>query len=299
MEKTVLILGASGRFGRNSAQAFAKAGWTVRTFDRSRDNLDRASAGVQVIVAGWNPPYHLWAEQVPTLHAQVRRVALQNDATVILPGNVYVYGPQAARHWDAQTPRLAKNPLGRIRIEMERAYRRDGVRTILLRAGDYLDTEASGNWFDKILAPGLKKGVFTYPGRPDVMHAWAFLPDVARAAVALAEKRDALDRFADIPFEGYSLTGDQMVEALGKALQREVRLKPMAWWPLRLVQPVMPMVKGLFEMRYLWNTPHQLEPALFDQLLPGFEQTPLLSALQQATAHLEAAQVAPPQAVTA
>ena len=33
MKKTVLILGASGRFGHNSAEAFEKAGWSVEDLD--------------------------------------------------------------------------------------------------------------------------------------------------------------------------------------------------------------------------------------------------------------------------
>ena len=102
MGKTVLILGAHGRFGHHATVAFNSAGWTVRSFDRSRDNLMQAAQGGQVIVAGWNP-------------------------------------------------------LGHIRVELEAAYRRDGVRTILLRAGDFLDTRASGNWFDRMTAPSLAK----------------------------------------------------------------------------------------------------------------------------------------------
>ena len=36
MPQTVLILGASGRFGRNAADAFAAANWQVRTFNRKK-----------------------------------------------------------------------------------------------------------------------------------------------------------------------------------------------------------------------------------------------------------------------
>ena len=36
MTKTVIILGANGRFGRAAADAFLAAGWQVRCFARSR-----------------------------------------------------------------------------------------------------------------------------------------------------------------------------------------------------------------------------------------------------------------------
>jgi nucleoside-diphosphate-sugar epimerase len=286
MTQTVLILGATGRFGRHCASAFAAAGWQLRRFDRARDDLAQAARGVDVIVAGWNPPYQNWTAEVPILHEQVRQAALANDATVILPGNVYVYGPDAPFGWTADTPHLARNPLGRIRAQMEAAYRDAGVRTILLRAGDFLDTEASGNWFDKVMAPKLRKGILTYPGRPDAPHAWAYLPDLARAAVALADKRAALPRYLDLPFPGYTLTGQQLADALSQALAQPVQLRRMSWAPLHLMRPFMPMMKHLFKMRYLWDLPHQLDGTTFQNYLPEFIPTPVEHALQQATRHL-------------
>lgn len=282
MTRTVLILGASGRFGRACSSAFSGAGWQVRHFDRSADNLMQAAGNVQVIVNGWNPDYPDWATQVPKLHAEVIRVAGTTGATVVVPGNIYVFGAGAPGSWAEHTPHLAANPLGRIRIEMETAYRRSGVRTIVLRAGDFLDTRASGNWFDMIMTKDLAKGRFTYPGNPELAHAWAYLPDLARAAVALAEQREDLPVFADVPFAGYTLTGQQILAVVNRVTRRSARLKRMAWLPLQLARPFWPMGRCLLEMRYLWNTAHQLDGALFENLLPEFRHTPLDTAIASA-----------------
>lgn len=286
MPGTILVLGASGRFGRNISDVFAAAGWTVRGFDRAKDNLDSAAAGADVIAMGWNPPYNRWAAEMPALHAQVRRAALRHGATVLLPGNVYVFGDGSGPVWDETTPHAATNPLGRLRAEMEAAYRNEGVRTILLRAGDFLDTEASGNWFDAMMAKPVAKGVLRYPGPTDVPHAWAYLPDVARAFLDLAEQRDSLPVYADIPFPGYTLTGQEMATALGRATGRKMRLRPVPWWMLRLARPFMPFVGGMFEMRYLWSLPHRMDGRRFDALLPDFVPTPLDIALAAAIAPL-------------
>ncbi|THD76612.1 epimerase [Thalassobius vesicularis] len=286
MAEKALILGASGRFGRNVADAFQAAGWTRRRFDRRTDRLEDAAQGADVIVAGWNPKYQDWAAQVPGQQAQIRRVALANDATVIFPGNVYVFGPDSPMPWGAKSPHLATNPLGMIRRKAEDALRDEGVKTIVLRAGDFLDTEPSGNWFDMMMAKTLPKGRLTYPGRTDAVHAWAYLPDLARAAVALAQKRDSLARFEDVAFPGYTLTGTQMAQALAPVMERPVMARQMSWLPLHLARPFMPMAKHLFEMRYLWNLPHQLSSERFDALLPDFQHTPLQEALSRATAHL-------------
>lgn len=286
MTNTVLILGASGRFGRNAADAFTQAGWTVRRFDRKTDNLTIAAKGADVIVAAWNPQYQDWAAQVPKLHAQIRKAALDNDATVILPGNVYVFGPDSLAPWSETTPHRATNLLGRIRRQMEDAYRDEGVKTIVLRAGDFLDTQTSGNWFDMIIAKPVSKGRISFPGAPDAPHAWAYLPDVARAAVMLAEKRETLARYEDVPFPGYTLSGAQMADAMGQALGKPVSLRKMSWLPLYLARPFMPVIKHIFEMRYLWSLPHSISGDKLRKLLPDFRDTPVHQALAAASVPL-------------
>ncbi len=300
MNQTVLILGANGRFGRNAATQFGKAGWTVRRFDRKTDNLMQAAQGADVIVNAWNPAYPDWARLVQKLHAQVIEAANAAGSTVLIPGNVYVFGAEASGPWSGATPHLATNPLGRIRVEMEEAYRASNVRTIILRAGDFIDTRASGNWFDQILVKSLHRGRFVYPGNPDIPHAWAFLPDLARAAVKLCELRGELPRFADVPFEGYTLTGHQMADALSRIAQQDVTLRPMNWLPVRLSRPFWRLAPHLLEMRYLWDTPHQLDGSYFADLVKEFRHTAVDEALRQAIpAEFSRREVDPDQPVAA
>jgi len=282
MSRKVLILGASGRFGKHAAAAFRFAGWQVTPFRRGGDDLMQAASGQDVIVYGWNPAYPQWRATVPGQVASVIAAARAAGATIILPANVYVFGPDSPDIWSETTPHRAGNPLGTIRRNMETALRQSGVQTILLRSGDFLDTEASGNWFDGVLTKRLSRGRFTYPGRLDVPHAWAYLPDLARATVALAEMRDTLTRFEDIPFPGYTLTGQEMADGLARATGRDIAARPMSWWPLHLARPVWPLARHLLEMRYLWNKPHRLDGARLADLLPAFRATPLDTALASA-----------------
>ena len=287
MTGIVLILGASGRFGRNAAEAFWNAGWQVHTFDRGQDNLNEAAKGVDVIVNGWNPAYTDWARDIPKLADQVIAAAGNSDTTVIIPGNIYGYGEGAGPVLSANTPHAATNPLGRIRIDMEQAYRASGVQTIVLRAGDFIDTEASGNWFDKIITANLKKGQVVAPGALDASHAWAYLPDLARAAVDLAGQRQTLAQFEEVLFPGFTLSLSEMTEVLGKITGRQLTLKPMSWLPLWIASPFWPMASKLLEMRYLWSMPHRLDGTGFKAILPEFKQTEPSIALANAIRHLD------------
>ncbi|MEO0999663.1 MAG: NAD(P)H-binding protein, partial [Pseudomonadota bacterium] len=196
MSDPVLILGAAGRFGRHAVEAFAAAGWSVtaqtrpgRTpdlppgvthaaFDATdAARLTEAARGQAVIVNALNPPYPAWPREVPRITAAVLAAAQASGATVLLPGNVYTYGRTMPEVLTPETPQRAETRKGRIRIEMEAAYREAGVPTILLRAGDFIDTRApSGNWFEDHIAPKAGEGRMTYPGPMDRVHAWAFLP---------------------------------------------------------------------------------------------------------------------------
>lgn len=286
MTGTVLILGASGRFGRTAAEAFWNAGWRVSIYDRTTKDLESAARGMDVIVNGWNPPHPEWKSTVPGLTLGVIKAAKSSGATVFLPGNIYVFGKGSGPTMDEHTPHAAQNPLGHIRINMEATYRAAGVPVILLRAGDFLDTEASGNWFDKVITKPLAKGRLSYPAALDTPHSWAYLPDMARAAVALCGIRDQFPTFADIAFPGYTLTGRELATLCAQAIGKPVRAKRMSWVPLLLARPFWPPASHLLEMRYLWRMPHQLSATKFNALLPNFTQTDPAQAIRVAVSHV-------------
>ncbi len=282
MENTVLILGPTGRLGRNAALAFEAAGWEVRRFDRTKGTLWDAAWGASVIVNGWNSPYPQWASEVPDQTAQVIEVAKASGATVIIPGNVYVYGVHSPERLAPDTPHLATNPLGRVRVEMEAAYRASGVKTFVVRAGDYLDTRASGNWFDMIITKPIPKGRISYPGRLDCPHAFTFLPDVAATMLSLAEKRHSLDVFEAVPVPSFTLTGDELAQSISSVVGRTTVAKRMSWWPISVAKIAWPLGRALVEMRYLWDKPHHIDATRHAALCDDVVTTPLHVALRHA-----------------
>ncbi|MEJ6393219.1 epimerase [Gymnodinialimonas sp. 2305UL16-5] len=286
MPRTALILGASGRFGRNAANALERSGWTIRRFNRNRDDLNDAAMGADIIVNAWNPLYAEWAKVVPGLTQQVIKAARASGARVFIPGNIYVYGANMPPILTRETPHLAQNPLGRLRRDLEDAYRQSGVKTVVLRGGDFLDTKASGSWFDRIIAKKVASGVVTYPGDMQVCHAWAYLPDMTDTLVRLANHPEDLPEFLDLPFDGYNLTGTELVTAMSQVLGRPLRGKSMAWLPIKLARPFWQEAKYLLEMRYLWNTPHSVDGAELAKWVPERQRTPLHDALRRALADL-------------
>lgn len=279
MTQTVLILGGRGKIGSHSAKAFAAAGWTVRHFNRKTDDMTTAAQGVDVIVNGLNPPnYHNWAGIIPAITEQVITAAKSSGATVILPGNIYNYGDRPGK-LGTNTPQATTTHKGRIRIEMEARYRASGVQTIVLRAGNFIDPLGNGDLMSLVMMKDAKKGRITTIGNPNVRQAYAFVPDWARAAVALATMREELDTFVDLPFPGHTFTTAELRDLVSAATGRTFKLQRFPWWVMAVSAPVWELARELKEMRYQFDMDHWIDDAPFKALLPQFEATPLATVL--------------------
>ncbi|UWR21587.1 NAD-dependent epimerase/dehydratase family protein [Sulfitobacter sp. S190] len=301
MSRTVFILGAKGRFGRAATTAFANAGWRVVAVSRDGlpvpgvaqvetiacDVTDAAAlehicAPADVIVHAVNPPYPAWKALLPVTTKNVIRAALAAKATVMVPGNVYNYGADAPADLTEDTPFVPTSRKGVLRVEMENAFAdaaSRGLRTIVLRGGDFIEAAKTGNWFDSQIINRVDRGIFTYPGRVDAMHAWAYLPDMARALVGLAERRETLRGFEQFNFEGFSLTGAELQSAIEAQIGGSLRHKTIPWPLIRVMGIASPLMREVAEMRYLWDVPHRLADSKLRAFLPRFTATPLGAAM--------------------
>ncbi len=279
MAKTALILGASGKVGTHAARALESTGWSIRRYDRKTDDMTQAAMGADIIVNGLNPPnYHNWSEIIPAITEQVIAAAKASGASVIIPGNVYHFGATVGE-WSETTPPNPCSRKGKIRLDMERTYRDSGAQTIILRAGNMIDPFHNQDIFSLVVLAAIKRGKITAPGDPDTIQPYAYMPDWGRALQMLADKREQLSLFEDIPFPGHAFTLNQMKSVLETALHRPLKMARFPWWAMRLASPVWELARELTEMRYLWDTPHTLSPARFNALLPDFAPTPMREAM--------------------
>lgn len=280
MKKTVLILGTSGKIGSHSARAFAAAGWKVRLFDRKADDMVEAAKDCDVIVNGMNPAnYANWEVNIPAITKQVIAAAKASGALVIIPGNIYNYG-QRTGELNEETAQAAETRKGRIRIEMEQAYRDAEVQTLVLRAGNFICPEHNSDVMSLLVLREASKHKIAYAGSPDAKQAYAYVPDWARAAVMLAEKRMDLEPFEDIPFPGHAFTINELRGHLEQSTGESFKLTAFPWWLMQLASPFWKLAYEMLEMRYLYNMHHWIGRDRFDRLLPGFKATSLAEVME-------------------
>jgi len=280
MTGKVLILGASGKVGRHCAQAFEAAGWSIRRYDRKQGHMTAAAQNCDVIVNGLNPPnYHNWKTIIPQITREVINAAQDSGATVLLPGNVYHFGDQPGV-WSETTPANPISRKGEIRLAMEHEYATSGVQTIVLRAGNFIDPNRQGCIMSQVYLRDLRRDRVTLPGHAETRQAMCYLPDLARAAVALVEKRRTLSQFEDVPFPGHTLSALDIKSEVERILKRELRFVQFPWWMFKITAPFWELAREMNEMQYLWNTDHALSGTRLTQILPDFKVTPVGEVFQ-------------------
>jgi nucleoside-diphosphate-sugar epimerase len=127
-----------------------------------------------------------------------------------------------------------------------------------------------------------KKGIFTWPGNRDIPHAFAYLPDLAEAFVALAERIDTLPLFDTFTFAGHTLSGTEFKAHVERAVGRKLRDGGVPWWLFKWVGPFYRILAEVNEMAYLWNTPHSLDGRKLEAVLGNVVATPPAEAIRQA-----------------
>ena len=122
---------------------------------------------------------------IPEITESVIAAGKATGAAILVPGNVYPYGTEPAP-WGPGTPYRPVSRKGRIRATMEATYRlaaeTGGPRVILLRGGDFLLPDAPQMLMNRVILAKVTKGKVTAIGPADALHAYACLPDMARAA---------------------------------------------------------------------------------------------------------------------
>ena len=284
----VTILGINGHIGHAAATAFAEAGWQVVGFGRSNKrptpgvrfikgdatkvaDIRAAIADSDIVVNALNLPYHQWDKG--RMEAQVATVieALAGSGkTMIFPGNIYNYAADAR----VLTPDLEQRPAtprGAIRVRVEQMIRAAAeagqLQAIILRAGDFFGPDCDGDWFDQAILRDVGKGRGAILGTRGVGHAWAFLPDVARAMVVLAGRRAQFGAFDTFHFAGNFVTPETMTEAIAAAAPVPLKFSPFPWLALTLIGVANPLLREVAKMGYLWQKPLALKDERLDKIL--------------------------------
>ena len=311
-----LVLGATGSFGSHVTAALLAKGWTISALARDPDAARRktgvnmpiewikgdamvaadvaeAARGAELIVHAVNPPrYRNWAGTVMPMLESTIAAAKAEGARIVLPGTVYNYAPDAGPGIAEDAVQAPVTRKGAIRARMEERLREaaaEGLKSLVMRAGDFFGPAADNSalaWL--VVKSGGGARAVLRPGPAKTGHAFAYLPDLARATALVLERDGELDDFETFHFGGSWLTPLALRDAVRAASERP-RLPsfPFPWLVVSAMAPFDETMREMLEMRYLWRRPIGLDNGKLVAFLGEEPRTPLVSAIQATLADAE------------
>ncbi|WP_062200211.1 NAD-dependent epimerase/dehydratase family protein [Demequina salsinemoris] len=268
---------------RSGSRSGLPAGADLRAGDvMDPQFLESVLVEAEVVYQLTQPPYHRWLQEFPSLQETVLEVATRTGTRVVLGDNLYGYGQPAGPISDA-SPQAPTTRKGRLRKELAAealaAHRSGELRVALTRPSNYLGADYALTR-ELLTGPALEGKRMAVFGRLDQPHAFAYVPDVARAMAEIGGSDDAWGRAWVLPALA-PITQGELCERIwslaGQTGKRKVAA--LRGLPMRMVGAFSPRVRESIEMLYEFDEPFLIDSSEFEARF-GWGATPLDEALE-------------------
>ena len=243
----------------------------------------RLAGQSEVVFATAQPPYTEWPELWPPLMRSLIDGLSRTQARLVFVDNLYRYGPTGGQALREALPYAATGRKGRTRALIANmlleAHRAGQVRVAIGRAADFYgprvkDTAVFGERFFAAVAAGKPVDLF---GNPDLPHTYTYVPDFARALIALSEQDAAYGRAWHTP-NAATLSTRALLHHFETALGRPIPARTVSPLMLRLVGLFVPIVREMNEMAYQFSEPFCVDDSEFRAAF-GAQTTPVEEAV--------------------
>jgi nucleoside-diphosphate-sugar epimerase len=233
------------------------------------EEVQRAMAGAAqaVVTIGFEYRGDVWQVVWPKAMRNLLDAAEAANVRVVHIDNMYMYGPQdVAVHEDMALTSQGRKPA--VRSEITRMWReaaRAGrVRWAALRAPDFY---GPGVKLSHMGETGLMKVAAGETAQllmsPDLPHAFAYVPDIGRAAVSLLDAGDdAFGQVWHVPC-AQAMTPRAMLQMGADAVGGKLKVMTLPSFMLQLIGVFVPAMREFSEMRFTWNRPYHVDATKF------------------------------------
>jgi len=232
----------------------------------------RAMTGAEQVVISIGVEYSgkVWKQVWPKAMANFLAAAEATRARVVHIDNMYMYGPHDARPINEDAPLTSYGQKPAVRAEATRMWMKAGregrVKWAALRAPDFygpgVDRSHIGETGMGLIAQG--KTAMLIP-QPDQLHDYAYVPDIARAAVTLLDAPDdVFNQVWHVPCAP-TRTSRQILQMGADVIGAKLKLMPISTLMLRAMGVFSPFLRECIEMRFTWNRPYIVDATKFSR----------------------------------
>jgi nucleoside-diphosphate-sugar epimerase len=238
------------------------------------DALDRDAvikavrgSGQFVVTIGFAYSGALWRDVWPTVISNFVAACKATGARMVFVDNLYMYGPQTRPLIETMTLSYhGLKPAARsaaTRVWMAAAAAGE-ARVAALRPPDFYGPGVGRSFLGDTSIGKLVQGKpAVFVGSPDVLHDYAYVPDVARAATTLLDAPDsAFGQAWHMPCAPTRTTRD-ILQIAADTLGVKLRISVMPAWMLGPSAMFSPLLRELKEMRFQWDRPYEVDASRF------------------------------------
>jgi nucleoside-diphosphate-sugar epimerase len=234
-----------------------------------RDAVIKAVRGSGQFVVAIGFPYSgaLWRELWPKTIANFVAACKATGARMVFIDNLYMYGPRTTPL--TETMSLSGSGLkpsarsAATRIWMAAAAAGE-ARVAALRAPDFYGPGVALSFLgDTSIGKLVERKAAVFVGSPDVLHDYAYVPDIARATTTLLAAPDsAFGQAWHMPCAPTRTTRD-ILQIAANALDVKLRISALPAWMLGASAMFSPFLREMKEMRFQWDRPYQVDASRF------------------------------------
>lgn len=294
----VYVVTGAGPVGWTVAEQLAGQGRKVRVLTRSgngpRHPLIERIAGdakdpaiLRAALAGAKAVFHCihgsaytaaaWQAELPAAEQAVLAAAQEAGAVVVFPESLYSYS-EPDRVMTEGSPRRAAGGKRGVRTDLLRARAAAAAPSVSVVAGDFFGPRVRmAHGGERMVVPILAGKNVSVIGSPRQPHTFTYVPDLAKAMIAAADRPSAWNTMWHAP-TGPALTQKELAHAFAAAAgQPAPKVRALPGWTLRAAGLFSADARELAEMLYQFERPFIMDSAASQAAL-DVSPTPLETA---------------------
>jgi nucleoside-diphosphate-sugar epimerase len=218
-----------------------------------------------------------WQAELPAAEQAVLAAAQEAGAVVVFPESLYSYS-EPDRVMTEGSPRRAAGGKRGVRTDLLRARAAAAAPSVSVVAGDFFGPRVRmAHGGERMVVPILAGKNVSVIGSPRQPHTFTYVPDLAKAMIAAADRPSAWNTMWHAP-TGPALTQKELAHAFAAAAgQPAPKVRALPGWTLRAAGLFSADARELAEMLYQFERPFIMDSAASQAAL-DVSPTPLETA---------------------
>lgn len=239
----------------------------------NKNEVFKAVTGSSIvyITIGFKYETAIWEKYWPIFIANVIEACKENNAKLVFFDNVYMYDPNHIGKMTENTPCNPSSKKGKVRKQIAdmimNEVKAGKLTALIARSADFYgpNINQTSVLTETVFKPISKGKKASWLGKSDKKHSFTYTPDAGKATALLGNTFDAYNQVWHLPTASHNLTGNEWVEHVSLALNKEPKMQTAPNWLVRILGLFNPLMKEFYEMIYQYDRDYIFDSSKFEK----------------------------------